>query len=330
MSVPIGIWMSASVRERVLPPDLLARVERITGAPPRVLGDHPTDADLQDIEVLLTGWGVPAITADVLDRAPALRAVVHTGGSVRFLSEDAWERGICVTSAADANAQPVAEFTLGSILLAGKEAPWMAREYRKRRASMDREAIVPNSGNNGRRIGVVGASRIGRRVIALLRPFDFDVALYDPYCTAEDADELGVDLVDTLQDLAARSDILTVHAPDLPSTRSMVSAAVLAALPDGGVLVNTARGALVDQDALTSEVLKGRIRVVLDVTEPEILPPAHPLWDLPGAVITPHLAGATGNELQRLGAAAIADLDRFVAGQPALGQVSLHLRRTAA
>lgn len=330
MSAPVGIWMSASVREHVLPPDLLVKVEQVSGAAPRVLSEHPTDAELRDVEVLLTGWGVPTMTTDVLDRLPSLRAVVHTGGSVRFLAEDAWDRGICVTSAADANAQPVAEFTLGSILLAGKEAPWMARAYRSRRTFMDREELIPNSGNNGRRIGIVGASRIGRRVIDLLRPFNFDVALYDPYCAHEDADRLGVALVDDLRDLAVRSDILTIHAPDLPSTQGMISGKVLAALPDGGVLINTARGALVDQDALTAEVLSGRIRAMLDVTEPEVLPKEHLLWDLPGAVITPHLAGATGNEMRRLGAAALDDLDRFITGAPVVGGVSLHLRQTAA
>jgi phosphoglycerate dehydrogenase-like enzyme len=322
--------MSGSVRERVLPPVLQNRVERISGVPPQILGDDPTDAVLHSIEVLLTGWGVPTITTEVLDRLPALRAVVHTGGSVRFLAEAAWERAICVTSAADANAQPVAEFTLGAILLTGKEAFWMAHAYRSRRAFMDREEFVPNSGNNGRRIGIVGASRIGRRVIDLLAPFDFHVSLYDPYCTREDADRLGVALVDDLRELAASSDILSVHAPDLPSTKGMISSDVLAALPDGAVLINTARGALVDQDALTSEVLTGRIRALLDVTEPEVLPKEHLLWDLPGAVITPHLAGATGNEMQRLGTAAIDDLERFLSGAPVLGNVSLHLRRTAA
>ncbi|WP_416393543.1 MULTISPECIES: hydroxyacid dehydrogenase [unclassified Curtobacterium] len=330
MSVLVGIWMSGSVREHVLPPDLHSQLERVSGAAPRILGEDPTDADLQDVEVLLTGWGVPTITPETLDRLPALRAVVHTGGSVRFLTETAWDRDISVSSAADANAQPVAEFTLGSILLAGKEAPWTARAYRNRRVFMDREEVVPDSGNNGRRIGVVGASRIGQRVIDLLRPFDFRVSLYEPYCTQEGADRLGVPLVGDLRELAARSDILTVHAPDLPSTRGMISGDVLAALPDGGVLINTARGALVDQDALTAEILNGRIRALLDVTEPEVLPKKHLLWDLPGAVITPHLAGATGNEMRRLGSAALDDLERFITSTPLAGAVSLHLRQTAA
>lgn len=330
MTVHAALWMSEQVEALVFPAVLRDHLRTLCGEDPIRLPAEPSDAQLQNVEVLITGWGVPSITPDLLDRLPALHAVVHTGGSVRFLSEDAWHRNITVTSAADANARPVAEFTLGSILLAGKEAFWVAKKYQHMRDFVNRELVLPHSGNNGRRIGIVGASRIGRRVIELLQPFDFDVALYDPFCAASDADSLGVHLHRDLAGLAAASDILSIHAPDLPVTRGMISADVLASLPDGAVLINTARGALVDQEALLAQVRSGRIRALLDVTEPEVLPTEHPLWEVPGAVLTPHIAGATGNEIQRLGAAAVRDLEHILSGDTPPGTVPLALRQTAA
>jgi phosphoglycerate dehydrogenase-like enzyme len=110
--------------------------------------------------------------------------------------------------------------------------------------------------------------------------------------------------------LASQSRIFSLHAPDIPTTRGMVSAAVLAALPDGATLINTARGALVDQDALVRELASGRIRAALDVTEPDPLPAGHPLFALPNVYLTPHLAGAMGTEIRDLGRASVAALLR--------------------
>jgi phosphoglycerate dehydrogenase-like enzyme len=130
-----------------------------------------------------------------------------------------------------------------------------------------------------------------------------------------DAEELGAEPVG-LDALCRRSQVLSIHAPALPETRAMVDAARLALLPDGATLINTARGSLVDQDALENELRTGRISAVLDVTEPEVLPSGSALWDLPNLVITPHLAGSIGAELRRIGASAAAEASRIAAGQP--------------
>jgi phosphoglycerate dehydrogenase-like enzyme len=152
-------------------------------------------------------------------------------------------------------------------------------------------------------------------VLRLLAPFDLRPLLADPYVTAADAAELGAELVE-LPDLFRRSDVVSVHAPALPETRGLVSAALLALLPDGATLINTARGALIDEYALIAQLRTGRISAVLDVTEPE--PPAvdSPLWQLPNVLLTPHAAGALGTELFRLGTCAADELARFAAGEP--------------
>ncbi|ARQ68645.1 hydroxyacid dehydrogenase [Streptomyces marincola] len=270
---------------------------------------------LPGVELLVTGWGCPRLTPAVLDTLPRLRAVLHTGGTVKkLLHPEVWERGIAVSSAAAANALPVAEYTLGMILLSGKGV-FAAREAYRAAEALPPQRELGDIGNAGRRVGIVGASRIGRRVIELLRPFDFEVLLHDPYVSEDEARALGVRRA-ALPELLATCSIVSVHAPATPETRHMIDAAGLALLPDGAVLINTARGSLVDTEALVEELRTGRIRAVLDVTEPEPLPPGSPLFRLPNAFLTPHIAGSLGNELRRLGLAAVEEAERLLAGQP--------------
>ncbi|WP_163510569.1 hydroxyacid dehydrogenase [Fodinicola acaciae] len=271
-------------------------------------------AVLANVEVLITGWGCPPIDAEVLAAAPRLRAVVHTAGSIRaHITAACWDRGIAVSSAAAANALPVAEYTVAMILLTGKRVFERAREYQVRRARDNWLATPREVGNFGRTVGILSASLIGRRVIDLLRPYDLRVLLHDPYVSTEDAAALGVPLVG-LEELFRTSDVVSVHTPLLPATTGLVSRELIAAMRSDAVLVNTARGAVVDQDALAEAAQQGRVRAVLDVTDPEVLPASHPLWDCDNVLITPHLAGSQGNEWRRLAELAAAELRRWAEG----------------
>lgn len=286
-------------------------------APLPVLDDLTTpraERVLADVEVLVTSWGCPRLDAGVLAAAPRLKAVVHAAGSVRGHVTDAcWDRGVAVSSAAAANALPVAEYTLGMILLHGKDVLERARDFRRTRERADWLRTSHEVGNYRRTVGILSASLVGRRVIELLRPFDYEVLLHDPYVTEAEAADMGVEWVD-LPGLFTRSDLLSVHTPLLPATRGLVSRELLSAMRPGTTLINTSRGAVVDQDALTDVVRAGRIRAVLDVTDPEVLPAGHPLWDCPNALITPHLAGSQGNEWERLADTAVGEVARWAAG----------------
>ncbi|MFE1250241.1 hydroxyacid dehydrogenase [Streptomyces sp. NPDC058735] len=269
---------------------------------------------LATAEVLLTGWGCPPVDEDALRAAPRLRAIVHTAGSIRGLVTDAcWERGIAVSSAASANALPVAEYTVAMILLSGKRVLERAHHYRRTRTADDWLSLPGHLGNHQRTIGILSASLVGRRVIELLRPYDLPILLHDPHVDAAEAAALGTRPV-TLPELFTESDLVSVHTPLLPETRGLVTRELIDSMRPDAVLLNTARGAIVDQHALTDAVTAGRVRAVLDVTEPEVLPADHPLWTCDNALITPHLAGSQGNEWHRLTTLATEEIVRWAAG----------------
>ncbi len=327
--------MSAEVHQALLDAGVLARLAEVADFDPAVLvtdfADPALTGELARVEALLTGWGCPPLTAAALERMPRLRTVVHAAGTVKGHVTDAcWERGLTVSSAAAANALPVAEYTVAAILFCGKRVVESARAYRERRdkpaGGLAHYAPV---GNYRRTVGVVGASRIGRRVIELLRPFDLSVLLHDPYVTPPEAAALGVTATG-LDELARRSDVVTLHAPQLPETRGLFDRARLALMRDGATLVNTARGSLVDTAALTDELVSGRLHAVLDHTEPEVLPADSPLYDLPNVLLTPHIAGSLGNELTRLAHAAVNELDRYARGLPYADPVLAEDLRTMA
>jgi phosphoglycerate dehydrogenase-like enzyme len=317
--------MSPLTRERLL---TAGTTERLAAAAEVDTGKLITDFGVQrpaGAEVLLTGWGAPRVDAAALEMMPELTAIVHAAGSVKsVVAPEVFARGIAVSSAADANAIPVAEFTFAAIIFAAKRVTRLAAHYRDSRDSRDSRRDtwgtwdLPEGftlGTNGITVGVVGASRVGRRVITMLRGLDVTTLVADPYLTADAARDLGATRA-TLDDLIAASDIVTLHAPDLPETRGMISRERLASMRDGAVLINTARGALVDTEALTAELVSGRLDAVLDVTDPEPLPASSLLHGLPNVLLTPHIAGAAGNEVRRLGEAAVAEIERLAAGLP--------------
>ncbi|MFD8321733.1 hydroxyacid dehydrogenase [Kitasatospora purpeofusca] len=287
--------------------------------------DEPrTLARLAEAEVLLTSWGCPPLTAERLDAAPRLRAVLHCAGSVRPLASDAlWQRGLLVTSAAEANARPVAEYTLAAIVLAGKKAHVLAAQSRVRPSDWSAVQHRQDLSNYRRVVGIVGYSRIGRRVVDLLRGTldTAEILVTDPYADPAEVAAAGARLVG-LDELLRRAEILSLHLPALPSTRHAIGARELGLLPDGATVINTARGSVVDTDALERECAAGRLDAILDVTDPEPLPPGSRLAALPNVMLTPHIAGSLGTETRRMADQALDELERHLDGLPPLDAVT--------
>lgn len=322
----LSLAMDPERTQHVLTPQALERlsqsVEILDTRRIRDFHDPSVKEQLARTDILLTGWGCPDIGARELALMPELRLISHAAGTVKyFLSQAVFERGVTVCSAAEANAQPVAEFTLAMILLSGKRAFGFRRLYVDDRGRDNVDRLQSQAiGNLGLTVGIVGASRIGRRVINLLKPFDLDLVLFDPFLNVTEAQKLGVHLV-SLDELMLVSDVISLHAPSLPQTRHMIGADALARMKDGATLINTARGALVDEEALLAELKTGRIEAVIDVTDPEVPPQNSPFYSLPNVFLTPHIAGAVGLERARLGDMAIAEIERCCRAEPLQQQI---------
>jgi phosphoglycerate dehydrogenase-like enzyme len=314
----VALSMYAGMESYALRPEHLARLGELCEVlePVAVEGmDRPrADEVLARAEVLLGHWGCTRLDEAQLARAPHLRMVAYAAGTVKEVVTPAtFARGILVTSGAAANAVPVAEYTVAVILLANKDA--FVAAARMRDPSVPAGPRRHPVGNWAKRIGIVGASHVGRRVIELLAPYHLEVVVADPFLDAAGAVALGATLVD-LDELLATSDVVSLHAPALPETRHMIGAPQLASMMDGAVLVNTARGSLVDHDALTAEVAARRLTAVLDVTDPEPLPSDHPLAQRDDCIVVPHLGSATVTTRTRMAVMSAENLVAGLRGQP--------------
>jgi len=281
--------------------------------------------EISGYDALVTGWGSPKITPQVMENADRLKIIAHSAGSVRALLGEVVERyiiprGICVYHSRHAIAYNVAEHTIGLMILCCRRIMDHALAFRER--GVWRDPNIPSNGQflRGSTVGVVSASAVGREVMKLLKPFDVRILVYDPYLSDYDAGALGVERV-SLEELFARSDIVTVHAPSLPETWGMINEKHLKLLRDGAVLINTARGRIIDHDALLEECRKGRISVGLDVTDPEPLPSDSPFRNLPNVIITPHMAGAGFYGYFKIGEMTLQALLDFFTGKTPIGAI---------
>lgn len=271
---------------------------------------------LKDLEVIVSGWGAPAIDEQFLEAAPNLKMMFYGAGSVKgILSDAAWDRGVRITSAYAANAIPVAEFSVSQIIYCLKRGWQYSRIVKQKRDWMwDHEHIMPGAYKST--VGLISLGMIGRHVCELLKSYDVNVVAYDPFVNEEQAEALGVTLV-SLEDVFRKSDVVSLHAPWLPETENMITGEMFASMKENASFINTARGAIVNQPEMI-EVLKKRsdLTAVLDVTWPEPPPSEDELFDLENVVLTPHIAGSMHNECYRMASYMSQEIDRYLAGQP--------------
>ncbi|MCX5663043.1 MAG: hydroxyacid dehydrogenase [Planctomycetota bacterium] len=283
---------------------------------------------LAKTDLILSGWGGPRLDANLLALLPDLRAVFYGAGSIRGIVSDAfWTRAIPIVSAWAANAVPVSEYTLATILLSLKRFWTYAGEVKR---LGHYPGTQPVAGGFGSTVGLVSLGMIGRRVAELLRPFDVKVIAYDPHFAPADAAGLGVELV-SLDEVFRRSDVVSLHTPWLPETEGLVTGAHFESMKPHATFINTARGAVVREPEMIAALQRRTdLHAVLDVTHPEPPSAGSPLYSLPNVTLTPHIAGAVGPECRRLGRYMIEELDRWLVGQPLRWQVSKERAQTMA
>lgn len=268
---------------------------------------------LAQADVIFSGWGAPVMDAGFLAMAARLKAVFYGAGTIRYFTTDEfWARDIVVSSAYAANAVPVAEYTLATILLSLKNYWFHAFEIKRAARLTER---VRCAGAYGSKVGLVSLGMVGRLVRDRLRSFDIEVLAYDPFVSAEEAAALDVKLV-SLDDIFRLSDVVSLHSPWLKETEGMIQGRHFELMKPRAALVNTSRGAVI-REAEMCEVLRRRtdLTALLDVTWPE--PPAadSPLWTLPNVILTPHIAGSRDRECRRLGRVMIEEFDRWSRGE---------------
>jgi phosphoglycerate dehydrogenase-like enzyme len=283
--------------------------------------DRTQLARMGEVEILVTGWGTPPLDDGFFDAVSPLKLLAHSAGSTRHMVPPSfWARGIRLCSANEALGIGVAETTI-AMMIAGLKAFFPCAQF-TREGHWKAEGLPwPVREMYQIEVGLIGASKIGRHVIRLLRQFEVDVLLYDPHVSGEEAMELGVEQV-SLEDLMRRSDVVSLHAPALVDTRKMLRREHFQAMKDHAIFINTARGMIVDEEALSDELKTGRIFAFVDVTDPE--PPAadHPFRSLPNCVLLPHIAGAISNGCHRMGRSIVDQIAEFAAGKTMHGEIT--------
>ncbi|TWD84220.1 phosphoglycerate dehydrogenase-like enzyme [Kribbella amoyensis] len=240
-------------------------------------------------DVLLTSWGTPHLDASIWASGTGPKVVAHAAGSVKRLVDPViFEQDVAVFSAGGRIAWSVGEYCLAAMLTLARKLPRFDAAIRdggwKQTAFRGGELA-------GQQVGLLGASSTARALITLLKPFGCDVVVYDPYLTQQRAAALGVRSASLEETMACP--FVSLHVPDVPETKGLVTRKLIEQLPDNAVVVNSSRGPAIDQQALLDHALDGRIYAALDVYDPE--PPAFDATTLaaPNLLLTPHVAGDT-------------------------------------
>jgi D-3-phosphoglycerate dehydrogenase len=250
-----------------------------------------------------------------MDRAPYVRVIARTGIGVDKIDLGAaTERGIAVCNTPDAPTVSTAEHTIALLLCVAKQVAGAQAALR----NGGRDFFGSHEGREvaGKVLGLVGVGRIGTNVARIARGLSMPVIAYDPFVEAPDAAESGITLVASLDQLLVEADVVSLHLPLTSETERLINADRLARMKPGAILINTARGGLVDHDALLAALDRDRLfGAGLDVTDPEPLPPHHPLLHRYDVVVTPHVAAATAAGKARLYESAVTQALQVLRGE---------------
>lgn len=307
--------------DRYFPSELIERLEKLGTVRRNPFNRQLTVSELQeslkDCEIVLTHWGTPQIDASLLERAPRLRILAHCAGTVaRIASAACYERNVHVLSANSIMAKYVAEGALGMILASLREftqydAAMRQGKWEKRLS--DCLTLI------GAEVGFIGLGTVGRRLLELIAPFGCRAKVFDPYLPEDALVPYPFAQTASFQE-AMQSRIVTVHASQTPETFHLIDADALSLLPDGGLLVNSSRGSLVDTEALIAELQTGRIRAALDVYEHENAAQDARLLACPHVLLQPHMAAAPAQS--EMTAGIISNIERLLSGKNAPLEIS--------
>ncbi len=289
--------------------------------------------ELKDVEVIFSTWGMPAFSPrQIQDVFPSLKAVFYAAGSVQGFARPFLEAGIKVVSSWRAMAIPVAEMTVALITLANKNALAAMTRYKAgdfRAGKNIVEHIFP--GTYGTRVGILGAGAIGSIVIRMLRNYNVELMVFDPFLSPKRMGELGLERTYSLDEIFSSCQTITSHLANNAQTAGMLNGKLFSLMSDTAAFINTARGAQVVEEDLAQALRDKPLRAAyLDVTWPEPMKEGHPFLTMPNVHVFPHIAGYARDEVLGLADSAIADCARILKGDPPRNAVTLEMLETMA
>ena len=278
---------------------------------------------LKDCEIAFSTWGMPKFTKEeIKEYMPKLKAVFYSAGTVQYFARPFLESGVKVYSAFAANAVPVAEYTFAQITLAAKGYFQSAKYYR----SLPLRSLAfanSSTGNFGCKVGLVGLGAIGQMVAKRLMELEVEVYAYDPFVPEEKAAELGVKLI-SLEELFSECDVISNHLANKPELENVFNYKLFKRMKKHSTFINTGRGAQVSEYSLALSLLLHPSRTfVADVLKREYFPYINPLFWCPNAILTPHIAGSTGKEPQRMAYYMMEEMEKLLSGEETKYEVTL-------
>ena len=253
------------------------------------------------VEFIISSWNMPIFSkSEIQNLFPKLKCIFYTAGSVKYFAKPFLELGIKIFSAEKSNSIPVAEFTTAQIILANKGYFHAQKYYKQFRFKKARKYAESHNGNWEATIGLIGFGKIGREVAKRLTDYHCKILAYDPFISAQIANEYNCTLVNIKQ-LFKESNIISNHLPDLPDTQKMLNKSLFSLMKPYATFINTGRGKQVKEFDLCKVLIKRPdLCAILDVTQHEPMFPWNPLYYLPNAFISPHIAGSISFERKRM------------------------------
>jgi len=275
--------------------------------------------------IIITSWGSPEITQSIFKSAPELKFIMHAAGTIKpYVKKEVIEKGVKVNSCSGVIGKFVAIATLGLILVSVKKIFWWSDFIKETGKWRDNEKLMKYTDEiNGVNIGIISMSNVGRNLLNLLRQFTEKIYVYDPYWTEEQIKNYGGIKVKSLMEIAEKCEIVALCAPLTEETKGMIGKEFFKNMKDGAVFINTARGAIIDQNALIEELKKERIFACLDVTYPEPPEKNSPLYNLKNLIISPHITGCVHSGLKELGKFSVEEIERFLKGEKLENEIKL-------
>ncbi len=282
----------------------------------------------KNTEYVFSTWGMPVFSeSEIKEYLPSLKAVFYGAGSVQFFARPFLNSGVKVFSSWAANAVPVAEYTVALAVLANKGF-FKVMKYKDHPAARATHEMYP--GNYNVKIGIIGAGMIGKLVIEMLKSYRFDVLVFDPFLPDEKAAELGVEKV-SLETVFEKCEIVSNHLANNEQTQGMLNGSLFEKMLPYATFINTGRGAqVVESDLINALKSRPDLTAILDVTYPEPPVSDSELYTLPNCILTPHIAGSAGNEVQRMGKYMEDEYENLINNKPCKYEVTLEMLKTMA